>query len=589
LMESLFVGCYGWLLYDAERESLKQQNAREIIERTTTLLRSLFNAGDSVSNYAISHDHNFMQRYNAVKIDIAKQITWLRNHLQGDNTQLKLLDKIEKDIAVTLAVLDEMKTVGETESQVVALKFALKLRVKAQATMEVLLQNLIEFLNTEKKIESTSPQILKSQREKIKVLLMAGFALNTVAAVGLTILFVRTVTSRLSIIEENSLRLRERQTLRAPLMGGDEIALIDQAFHEMTHFLRGEEARMRASEEQIQSIIDQMPIGLLIISDLDIIEYSNPAIEKLLLAKSGALAGRKVADHFVNDDVKATTIGDTSSFNGLKNLLACRADKSKIPIEFSVTDVSLGRIPKRLAMIVDVAEKRAMEKMKEAFVAMVSHDLRTPLTSVGGFLEMLPMGVYGPISPAVVVESKAADAQVAKLITLINDLLNLEKLRAGQLAMRVVAIDLEDTVDAAVDSVYNLAEQLQSSVIFEGCSFTVMADQELLQQALVKTLESMLKLCPRHSTIEVKVAQEQDQQIALTFKTINPGLSELSLNNIFEPFEIIEAGERKISLGLYLALMREIISNLAGSCGANIETETGRLLLWIKIPPVFAG
>ena len=81
--------------------------------------------------------------------------------------------------------------------------------------------------------------------------------------------------------------------------------------------------------------------------------------------------------------------------------------------------------------VLDISSRYEIQQLRQAFVAMVSHELRTPLTSISGFLSMLNMGVYGEVGDKVKSEATRADQSVNRLMTLINDLLDLEKLESG--------------------------------------------------------------------------------------------------------------------------------------------------------------
>ena len=377
----------------------------------------------------------------------------------------------------------------------------------------------------------------------------------------------------------------------------------------MSHSLRGEEALVQASEEQVQTIIDQMPIGLAIIQTTNAkntknsenyeadrassngaeeIEYANPSLEKMLGFKSGAMVGTKVASHFLIPGAKPTPLQDSSLIEGVVDLIAAKNDQSQIPVEFSVTDISLGHLAeqnKQLATVIDVTEKREIEKMKEAFLAMVSHDLRTPLTSVAGFLHMLPMGVYGELNNAIVASTKVAEDEVELLIALINDLLDLEKLRAGQLDLRVTQFDLEDVIDSAVDALYSLADAVMVSVIFEGCEGKIAADQERLQQAITKTLEGLLRLCEPGDTINISVTMvitNLKKAYTIAFNSEKLVLQNTPLAKLFEPFQPIELASGSISLGLRLPLAQAIVLSHGGTCGAS--QHSGGLSLWLTLP-----
>ena len=579
-LELLFVGCHAWLLAKAEAESSKQERAKEIIAQANNLMQSLYEAGDNVAKYTLSHDLACQAKYETAREDVPTRIAWLKEHLVGNPTQLNLLDKIEVNVNSGLSMLADMKHASDTEAQLVAMQHALKLRTKMQAQMQGLVQDLGDFLNIEKKIESASPAAIKYQRDRIRWLLLSGLAVNIIAAVMLAQFFVRSITSRLAIVVDNSDRLRQRRILRAPLAGDDEIALLDKAFHEMSRSLRGEEALVIASEQQVRTIINEMPIGLMILAAEEIIEYANPMLEKLLDYTDGALVGTRLSSHFSTAGLNA--VSDTDTTSGVVNLVACKRDRSELHVEFSVVDVSLGKLSRRLAIVIDVNEKHEMEKMRQAFVAMVSHELRTPLTSVAGFLQLLPMGVYGQISSPAIEQTSQAEAHVDQLIMLINDLLDLEKLQAGKLKMVRSRIVLEDVIDETVDSVCSLAESLGISVLFEGCQIDVIGDGNRLQQALSKMLTCLLRLCPAGETVSI-VVEGAGKAVTTRLITNSLDIPDDQLQSIFEPFQQLDLPTTKGSLGLGLPLAQAIAVQHGGTCGATKAGNSGTSL-WLQIP-----
>lgn len=586
VLELSFVGCYAWLLSKAEEESARQQKAKEIISRADDLLNSLVAAGTNCQLYVFHRAEHpeCLSKYEAAMREIPGKFAWLREHLTSNSEQLDLLEKIEANSTPALQILEKMKHVADTEPPLVTFKYAIKYKAKVQGRMETLAHDLILFLNSEKQIEIGDPGYSKLQRDRLNLLLMSGVAVNIFAAILLAFVFVKSITSRLALVVDNSERLRNRLPLLSPLKGKDEIALLDSAFHEMSNSLRGEEDLVRASEQQIRAIIDQMPIGLMIVEGEQTIEYVNPSLEKLLKYDANdVLVGTKLSDYFGTTGAHAAPLTNVSSVEGVVELVASKKDRSELVVEFSVVDVSLGDLARRLAIVIDVTEKHEIEKMRQAFVAMVSHDLRTPLTSVAGFLQLLPMGVYGAIEPSAIKQAENAESHVEQLIMLINDLLDLEKMEAGKLEMVRDNILLEDVIDDAIDSVYTLAEVLSIAIMFEGCEIGVAADRERLKQAVSKLLTCLMRLCPTGDTIDVVVKPSPEQAVNICLNTHSLSIPDDKLQHIFEPFQQLNLPTTSGSLGLGLTLSRAIASQHGGTCGANAAANGGTSL-WLQIP-----
>ncbi len=587
VFELLFVGCHAALLAAAERESVRQQNAKEIVATAGTLLQDFYDAGDNLAKYSLKKEQDALGVYQAKCSALLRNSHWIKEQLKSGSKQYQLFEKIENNLTANLKMFAQMRQLSETDSELAVAQFGLKLKTKMRLELLTLSGDLVEFLNAEKQIESASPVAIKLQRERTSWLLGAGMVLNVVVAILLVRWFLRSITSRLEIVQDNAERLRQRKSLRVPIAGEDEIASIDEAFHEMSHSLQGQEKLLRASTDQIQNIIEQMPIGLVVVAEAAEveyaqIEYANPALERMLDYKTGELKGASLGSSFTTAGIRPEPLTDTAMIDGTIELLAQKKSGSKLPVEFSVSDVSYDNMSRQLGTVIDISEKHEIEKMKEAFVAMVSHDLRTPLTSVSGFLHMLPLGIYGQFNPAVVAETNVAEKQVEELITLINDLLDLEKLKAGQLEMRSANANLEDLLDSAIESCSEFAEESGVSILFEGCQtpMMVLADGDRLQQALSKVFISAIRLSTR-STINVSVVAEnidRGHKVArITLHISDVQVSEQEIESLFEPFQAVS-----LNLGLALPLARALVLSFAGQCGASQE-EQG-LLLWLQLP-----
>lgn len=591
VFELLFVGCHAALLVAAERESVRQQNAKEIVATAGTLLQDFYDAGDNLAKYSLKKEQDALGVYQAKCSALLRNSHWIKEQLKSGSKQYQLFEKIENNLTANLKMFAQMRQLSETDSELAVAQFGLKLKTKMRLELLTLSGDLVEFLNAEKQIESASPVAIKLQRERTSWLLGAGMVLNVVVAFLLVRWFLRSITSRLAIVQDNAERLRQRKSLRVPIAGEDEIASIDEAFHEMSHSLQGQEKLLLASTDQIQNIIEQMPIGLVVVAqsaqvksgqiEYAQIEYANPALERMLDYKAGELKGTSLGSSFTTAGVRPEPLTDTAMIDGTIELLAQKKSGSKLPVEFLVSDVSYDSMS-LLGTVIDISEKHEIEKMKEAFVAMVSHDLRTPLTSVSGFLHMLPLGIYGQFSPAVVAETNVAEKQVEELITLINDLLDLEKLKAGQLEMRSANANLEDLLDRAIESCSEFAEESGVSVLFEGCQtpMMVLADGDRLQQALSKVFVSAIRLSAG-STINVSVVAEnidrghKSARIALHISGVQ--ISQQQVESLFEPFQ---AGS--LNLGLALPLAKALLLSFSGQCGASREDQG--LVLWLQLP-----
>jgi PAS domain S-box-containing protein len=586
-LELFFVGANAWLLHNAEQESSRQRTTKEVIARASDLMQSLYNAGDSMAKYSFGHDMAALTKYEATRAEISSQLGWIRRNVSDNPEQRESFSRIETNINSSLGLLADMKKISETEAPMVAMQYAAKLQAKMQARTQALVKDMLAFLDSEKKIESDSPAAMRLQRERMKWLLVAGLLANIITSLVVSSLFVRGITSRLSVVLDNSMRLKAGEKLNAPMSGDDEIASLDEAFHTMSQSLRGEEQLIRAGEQQLRAIIDQMPIGLVIIDETERIEYANPALEKMLAYDGGSLTKRRMAEQFaLPGKEKPFKIADIAA--DTIQLTALKKDGSELAVEFSLSPTPLTGFVRRLAVVIDISEKLAMEKMRQAFVSMVSHDLRTPLTSVAGFLQLLPMGVYGKLEPTTLKETALADYQVNNLITLINDLLDLEKMQANKHEPVKVIVRVEDAIDAAISAQYEQCEAKGLSVLFEGCENKVSFNADALLRVFSKFLETMVQLAPGDGNIDITVAGQPGNKtqasapVRVTFSVRELNLPTEQLQTIFEPFQQVGQGDSQSTLCLALPLARAIVEQHGGKCGAENMGQSGTAL-WMQL------
>lgn len=568
---------------ETEKEARRQEAAQKVIASAHNLMQCLYDAGDGVTKFALYHDPRSITRYEKARDEIPQLIEGVRQTIQDQPKQLVLLGQIEAQVNKGLERIAAFKETINGKTAEEAFRLNIDHQARMQSLLEGLVRDFMEFLEAEKQIEGRSPLILKDRREEMRMLTLLGNGATLLGGL-LMILFLRlSITSRLSVALENSGRLLSRRPLEEPLAGGDEVAALDQSFHEMAEALIEEENRILESENELRTIIEELPVGLMILSagraaGEPIIDYANPALEKLFADTRGkGLVGCK-AGQFVPD--LPQHVLRASSVERI-TLDAKSLAENPLKVEVSAVPIKLDSSTKILAIVNDVTARHELEAMKKSFVAMVSHDLRTPLTSVAGFLQLLPAGVYGPVEERTSREARLAEQRTDYLITLINDLLDLEKLNAGHLEMHKVESALEDCICDAIDGQNSLAEELGVSLEFEGTQVRIFADAERLTQAFSKILSAFIRQV-RSRRVAVQVAELGAGRIGVRFFATGilfPGADRVTF---FEPFQSVDS-QGGYAAGLGLALCRQLIRAHGGEVKLLVEKESTAVIVDIPL------
>jgi PAS domain S-box-containing protein len=578
-LESLFIGLNAWLLMDAEKESKIQEKNKEIVTQASRLLQTMYDAGDGAGKFGFSQDRSQLRRYTAARDELPRIIAWLKTECAGNELEEAQLERIEKNVDLGLQVLANIAAAGQSGGRESSVQMGFLAMRQLQPHIEELSRDQMEFLRIQRAKIATNPQTQKRHREKVKLLLLAGAALNVVVAVVLGVFFVRSITSRLETVLTNSQRLRGRKDLLPKMKGDDELAHLDATFHEMANSLRGEEELLRKSEEQLTSIIEQMPIGLFMVAKDSRVVFANPTASKLFGYEREEIIGRDLSAMFD----KKIDLEDGK----MVELFARKKDGQTVPVEFSIAAVSMDRMSRRLATVTDVSERFELQRMRREFVAMVSHELRTPLNAVSGFLELLPVGVFGSITEQAASEAVVADRDVHHLISLINDLLDLEKLEAGQMSLSTSTHLLEDIVDESINEIVDFANEKEIMPHFEGSEIAIAVDFDRMRQCLTKLLTFMLTYTPQNNTIAIDAHQTvgADSHNYLLIRMASESLiiPAKQVESIFERFQRIDLPHANGSTGLGLALAKTIVDQHKGQIKIESSQQKGTTV-WIRLP-----
>ncbi|WP_426018733.1 CHASE3 domain-containing protein [Brevundimonas sp. DWR2-3-1b1] len=250
----------------------------------------------------------------------------------------------------------------------------------------------------------------------------------------------------------------------------------------------------------------------------------------------------------------------------VRELTARRRDGTTFPVDVALSPMTLPTGVHLVAVIRDISERRRVEEMKQQFVSTVSHELRTPLTSIAGSLGLLVGGAGGVLPEKAGRLIGIAHSNSQRLIRLINDILDVEKIESGQMTLDLVSLDLRDIALVSLDSVRGLADSLGVSLtLSEGAEAPVSGDADRLVQVVVNLLSNAAKFSPSGGVVEVSVVPEA--RIArLSVRDHGPGIPDEFRARIFNKFAQADGSDtrQRGGTGLGLAIAREIAERHGG-------------------------
>jgi signal transduction histidine kinase len=369
------------LLQHAERDVEKERRSRAIVEQSNMLLRSSLDAGVALYMFRASKNRDYLKDYQRTVAGLPQQIAFIESLLRDSPDQQEILarlDQLSTRGFVLLARAHQMVHEGNVSSLEMQ-----NTRSELVSNTEQTVQELRRLVTEQSKQQVNNPETTRAIRKKIIITLIASVWLSILLAIGLAMFFNAGTIKRLKILIDNTSKLARAEALNPPIAGSDEIAHLDNVFHQMAN---------------------------------------------------------------------------------------------------------------------DLADAN---QRKQELVAIVSHDLRTPLTSIRAALTLLSSGVFGELPPGGQNQIEMAERSAVRLIKLINDLLDVEKLDATSLQLKIENCSLNQIIRAAIDSTAAYAQSKEILIALDTADISLPADAERLTQVLVNLLSNAIKFSPPHTTIQV--------------------------------------------------------------------------------------
>ena len=356
---------------------------------------------------------------------------------------------------------------------------------------------------------------------------------------------------------------------------------------------RRADATLREREEQYRAVVHTVR-DVIFRADWDgRFTMLNPAWAELTGFPVEESLGRGFLDYVHTEDRKAhleqflpLVRGESSYIRHEVRYLTSDGEHRWIQMHARVLSDASGALVGVTGVLHDVTERRELERMKTEFVSTVSHELRTPLTSIRGSLGLLEAGAVGPVGEKPRELVRIARSNADRLIRLINDVLDLEKMEARRLEFVMVEVPVAELVRLAVEGVHGLAAQYEVDVVSHlDDDGVVWGDRDRLLQVLTNFLSNALKFSPAGATVTIRASPHCAGVVRFTVEDVGPGIPEDKLSLLFQKFQQLDATDsrRRGGTGLGLAITKAIVEQHGGCVG--VESLPGiRTVFWCEIP-----
>jgi PAS domain S-box-containing protein len=371
---------------------------------------------------------------------------------------------------------------------------------------------------------------------------------------------------------------------RMELHGGRPFILIHGM--DVTEQHEAEEA-LHLATRQRKLILESVGDGIYGI-DLDgRLTFINEAGTRALGYAAEELTGRDIHEVIHHSHADGTRYSKTTSpiLQGMRRQETVRMrdevfrrhDGTQIPVEYTASPlIEDGQISGMVVAFQDVSERRRLDKMKDEFISTVSHELRTPLASLRASLGLISSGALDrrPEKQRQMVEIAIGNCD--RLVRLVNDILDFDKIENGRLPLQRVPVPAVDLLRRAADVAHSMATAVHISFRVEANKVVVFADPERILQVLNELVSNAIKFSPAHTVIRLAAQLSREDEICFVIEDQGRCIAAEKLERIFDRFQQGDASDSRAlgGTGLGLALCRSIVEQHGGRIWA--ESASGR-------------
>lgn len=372
-------------------------------------------------------------------------------------------------------------------------------------------------------------------------------------------------------------RLRKKNGEIINILWSAHWSIADKALfcvsHDITERKKAERI-LAESEARFREVFNSMPIGLLITNKKNFIELTNPAVTELYGYTASDLIGKSVFELFASES--ALSVKFEANTEPLRDVTLKSKTGQIYNCQLSVSELNMREGPRLLLVLIDITEQKRVEQLKQAFFMMISHDLRSPLTSLMYVFERLKSGKLGTLNEGGLDLVARNSDEAKRLVDLVSELLDIEKIRSGELPLSLAKCNIKEVIQSAINSVRGIAVSKEIEIDYAAHDLRVNADRSLLTRVVVNLLSNAVKFSPDKSAVQVELIQNESSY-SISVKDKGKGIPAELADYIFEPFKQVSADDhsRLGGSGLGLAICKLIVEHHNGVIQVTSAADTG--------------
>ncbi len=380
------------------------------------------------------------------------------------------------------------------------------------------------------------------------------------------------------------------EIMLSPLVSDDGI-LVTAAIRDIS-MRKNAERLLAQMEARYRGLLEAAPDAMVVVNQGGEIVLLNLQAEKQFGYRRNELLGQPVtniipdgfADRLIEDGLRSAKDALAQQIGTGIELVGRRKDTSKFPIEIMLSPLESDEGILVTAAIRDISARKKesirVERLKDDFVSTVSHELRTPLTSIAGSLALLIGNAAGKLPNAAARLIAIAHSNSQRLVRLIDDILDVEKMESGQVMFTSERVEVRGLVQKAIEANRGFAQGYNVGIrLHRGSAANdVRADPDRLTQVVTNLLSNAIKFSPPGEEVLVAV-DTQKETVRISVRDHGYGIPDEFKPHIFEKFAQADATDKrqKGGTGLGLSIVKQIVDRLGGEVGFDDASDGGTI------------
>lgn len=378
---------------------------------------------------------------------------------------------------------------------------------------------------------------------------------------------------------------RGKLDLKTDIITNDEFGELSREFNKMTERLRKYDAlnieKILEEKQKAETIVENISDGIIVCNRENKIILMNDAARQLLNIEYST-GERNYAD-IIKDERVRNILGNPKSDNYISQpYLLFKKHDTELYIRPRISEIPLvsGEILGTVLILQDVTQFKQLDKMKSEFMATVSHEFRTPLTSINMSIDILNEGIVGNLNSEQHELIHAAKHDAERLTKLVRELLELSRLESGKLQLREELISINDVVADSIKPVQLPFKEksVELKLNLQNDLPKFIGDSQQFSWVISNLINNALRYTPSGGYVEVKSSKENNNIVVQILDT-GRGISTENIGKIFDKFVQVKESMESTpgSVGLGLAIAKEIVEIYGGKIWVESEIEKGSI------------